>query len=224
MKRTALAMFVKTPGLSPIKTRLAATLGEPGALEFYHLAIKATTALMLSAQQQCSDKLNLFYAIDSKDALDNPLWQELKVIYSGDGNLGQGLAHVYTTLINQYDNVILIGADCPQLTVDRLLQTIQRLARGDEIIMGPSSDGGFYLFAGTKPIADSHWHNVTYSRQTTGQQLINNLKQADYHIMLLPTLTDVDEFTDLSAVLTESSPPLLPEQLAMQQWIKSRLN
>ncbi len=37
----AIAIFVKTPGLSPVKTRLAATIGEEKAKEFYLLSLKA---------------------------------------------------------------------------------------------------------------------------------------------------------------------------------------
>ena len=46
----ALAIFVKTPGLSRIKTRLAAGVGDELAAEFYRLAVEAILAV---AQADC---------------------------------------------------------------------------------------------------------------------------------------------------------------------------
>jgi glycosyltransferase A (GT-A) superfamily protein (DUF2064 family) len=44
-----LAVFVKTPGLSPIKTRLAASVGEQKALEFYRRSLRVTEAVVHAA-------------------------------------------------------------------------------------------------------------------------------------------------------------------------------
>ncbi len=38
--KIAIAIFVKTPGVSPLKTRLAASLGQEKALHFYKLSLK----------------------------------------------------------------------------------------------------------------------------------------------------------------------------------------
>ncbi len=38
---SAIAIFVKTPSLSPVKTRLAATIGEEKAIEFYLMSLRA---------------------------------------------------------------------------------------------------------------------------------------------------------------------------------------
>ena len=39
-KDTAIALFVKTPGLSPVKTRLAASIGAEAALGLYRLCLR----------------------------------------------------------------------------------------------------------------------------------------------------------------------------------------
>ena len=40
----AAAIFVKTPGLSPLKTRLATGIGAAAATDWYRLAARATAA------------------------------------------------------------------------------------------------------------------------------------------------------------------------------------
>ena len=41
LQSTAIAVFVKTPRLSPVKTRLAASIGTPNAEQLYRLCIGA---------------------------------------------------------------------------------------------------------------------------------------------------------------------------------------
>ena len=44
---SAIAIFVKTPGLSPIKTRLAKTLGQVAAENAYRLSVKSIKATVV---------------------------------------------------------------------------------------------------------------------------------------------------------------------------------
>ena len=54
--KTAVAIFVKTPGLSPLKTRLAAGIGNTAAQEIYNHCVKALT-------QTLGDLTDLVYPI-----------------------------------------------------------------------------------------------------------------------------------------------------------------
>jgi glycosyltransferase A (GT-A) superfamily protein (DUF2064 family) len=47
---TALAIFVKTPGLSPVKTRLAEGIGQARAEAFYRLAVDAVAEVALATE------------------------------------------------------------------------------------------------------------------------------------------------------------------------------
>ena len=42
----AIAIFVKTPGISPIKTRLAASIGQQKAEDFYRLSLKSLVSTL----------------------------------------------------------------------------------------------------------------------------------------------------------------------------------
>ena len=57
----AIAIFVKTPGLSPVKTRLAVKLGQKVAEEFHLTSAQAVAETVQTACKQ--DDIQGYYAI-----------------------------------------------------------------------------------------------------------------------------------------------------------------
>ncbi len=114
----AIAVFVKTPGLSPVKARLAATLGQKNA-EAFHLAASRSVASVVQSLSQKTD-IQSYYAVAEKSALTHSYWEDLPCLWQGEGGLGERMAHIYQTLLNTHDFVLLVGADIPQMTVSEL--------------------------------------------------------------------------------------------------------
>lgn len=191
MDRAAVAIFVKTPGLSPIKTRLARDIGEAQALAVYRRLLELTERQVRDAA--ATGLIDGYFAVAEEDAMGDPLWSSLPVVAQGEGDLGMRLAKVYTELEGRYRRVLLIGADCPELTAELLLEA----AAGERFTVGPAVDGGFYLFAGSTPLPSSLWQGVEYSAATTAKMLIDRLS-AFGAVQLLPTLADIDTVDDLN--------------------------
>lgn len=213
---TALAIFVKTPGLSPIKTRLAAGIGETDAGEFYGLAIRAVEAAARSAMED----LVPYWAVAEAQALAHPLWCGLPSLAQGEGQLGQRLDHVYATLLARHGSVLMIGADSPQLTGADLRLAARSL---DPFAMGRAEDGGFWLFGGAVPIASEIWQGVPYSTEQTADRLLAAIEPLG-PTRLLPCLHDVDRAADLQslALALKTLPAPTPEQTALALWLGSR--
>ena len=215
----ALAIFVKTPGLSPIKTRLAATVGAADAIQFHTLACAATAAVAGS----CS-VLTPYWAVAEAAPKARAAWTGFAQIGQGEGNLGERLDHVYAELQARHGRVLLIGADAPQLTPALLERALAALAdRSHPFVLGPAADGGFWLFGGRQPIPRSVWLGVHYSQSDTATQLRDALANSGA-ITTLTTLTDVDDALDLPAVL-ESMDALsdpLPAQRDLVNWLHAR--
>ena len=111
----AIAIFVKTPGLSPIKTRLASSIGVSAAERFHLLSAKAIESVVLDAfraEPACIP----YWAVAEKEAVHTPYWKSFQTIWQGEGSLGERLACVYDELIQQHSFVIFIGADSPHIT------------------------------------------------------------------------------------------------------------
>ena len=188
----ALATFVKTPELSPVKTRLAADIGKTAAHAVYEESVALTAALMSEAADV---GLCPYWAVGEKEALSHPRWKDFPALWTGDGGLGARLFQVYSTLRQQHGRVVLIGADSPQLTAATVAAAAAR--HGDTVI-GAATDGGFYLFAADDDIPRQIWESVEYSRTDT-------LKQLQRHVTasLLPALTDIDDAASLAQVIEE---------------------
>ena len=212
---TAIAIFVKTPGLSPIKTRLAKTIGQTAAESAYRLCVKATQKTVLAVEADS------YFAVAEQRGLRDSLWQGLECIHTGPGCLGQRQHHIYQRLLQRYQQVILIGSDSPQLTVGRLGQAMEAL-RTEQFAVGPALDGGYYLFAGRRPLSREFWTNLSYSRADTCDNLLAALPAK---AALLAPLTDLDTVEDLPQLhreLTALGTALTPQQRAVISWIDNR--
>ena len=203
---TAIAIFVKTPGLSPVKTRLAATLGTAAAEQFYQLCTEAIEETLATT----TTSLNIvpFWAVGEEAGLCHPMWRGFETIYTGEGDLGARQHHIYQTLLAKYPRVILIGADSPQLSASRLNSAIEALDN-HHYALGRAVDGGYYLFAGRAPLRKSIWTDVTYSTADTASQL---LAQLPSKAARLESLTDVDTTEDLIRLRDELAAVITPSK------------
>jgi len=193
---TAIAIFVKTPGLSPIKTRLAADIGSTEAIRFHRLAA-AATAEVISA---CGPLLTPYWAVAEEAAFADETWLGFPRIWQGPGSLGQRLHRIHAQLLNRHDSALLIGADTPQLT-PALLQRSTAMLREPETsyVMGPANDGGFWLFGSKRPVPATTWRAVPYSRHDTADVLRHALRDTG-RLETLPLLADVDNARDVPAL------------------------
>lgn len=220
----AVAIFVKTPGLSPVKTRLAVEIGEQAA-ESFHLASARVVAAVVQQAARVNDKTVLcYYAVAEQSAMQHQHWRNLPCVWQGEGGLGQRMATVYQLLLSRHDFVILVGADSPQMTVDELNTAFACLfsSQNNTMVFGPSVDGGFWLFGGNCDVPLSTWTGITYSAPVTGRQFLGKIKQAGC-VHMLTTLLDVDRPEDiplLAQTFSNITDPL-PEQTALMKLLES---
>lgn len=220
--KTALAIFVKTPGLSPIKTRLAASMGTADAEQFHLLAAKAVAEVAVSAKPEVEPH----WAVAESTGLANALWHALPCVWQGTGELGARLHYVCLQLLVDHDRVLLIGADAPQITVALLHQALYAL--GDPatpFVLGRAADGGFWLFGTRKPVPIEVWNAPHYSTQHTADELSHALA-AHGAIANIAILNDVDNESDAIAVVSDlrALQQPLPAQRLLCDWLQRRFN
>lgn len=217
--RVAIAIFVKTPGFSPIKTRLAATIGREAAEAFHRLAAYAV-AEVASDPRLAGMGATAVWAVAESDAMDAPLWRGLPRIAQGEGDLGVRMRRVYDTLRAEYGAALLLGADAPQIRADDLIMACASFA-ANEYALGPSEDGGFWAFGGKIAAADTAWLGTPWSRSDTRARFVATLRG---DIAGLRTLRDVDAMDDLRAlrVALKTLPAPTPSQSALVAWLDAR--
>lgn len=213
----AVAIFVKTPGRSPVKTRLAERLGTRMAEE-WHRRSAACVADTVRASG-----LPGYWAVAERSALDDPLWAELPRLPQGDGSLGRRMATVHDALIERYGGALLIGADSPQLQAAQLREAADWLdATTSRRVLGPARDGGFWLFGSNRSHPLERWRSVGYSAADTAVRFIDSIGGEAW--LTLEALTDVDVAEDLEAALAElrSLAEPTPGQQALARWLARR--
>lgn len=219
----AIAIFAKTKSLSPVKTRLAADIGESLAGAFYTLSVEAVTEIVKAAQKQ--NDFVPYWALAEKEAVDYTEWYDFSSLWTGEGDLGKRLHNIYSTLRKKHDYVILIGTDSPQLEPEIITNAIKKLRNQPEsCVIGPAHDGGFYLFAAKTPIVEHIWTKVSYSQSVTLEELSSNLAANGITIQLLSSQGDIDTMNDLKPLLNalEANRNLLPAQRKLYRWLQSQ--
>ena len=113
-------------------------------------------------------------------------------------SFGSRLASAFErTFAEQGGPVVLVGSDVPDLEAGHLRHTLKVLDEDpDNVVIGPSPDGGFYLLAAARPLGETlaqvHWR----CRQTLSS-LKDALRQQGRNIVLLAPLADLDRRSDL---------------------------
>jgi rSAM/selenodomain-associated transferase 1 len=92
--------------------------------------------------------------------------------------------------------VALVGSDLPSVTAPLIREAFTLLGRDrDALVLGPASDGGYYLIAATRvpPVFDAiAWGSGDVLAQTRAAA-----RQSSIRVHLLPPLDDVDTPDDL---------------------------
>lgn len=220
--KTALAIFVKTPGVSPVKTRLANSIGKEAAESFFRACIKTVEKTALKVFSLSNGSIQPYWAVGEEECLSRNIWENLPRIYTGPGDLGSRLYKVYKTLLEKNNSVLLIGADSPQITAQLIISSNSLVLSGKRFIIGPAADGGFYLFGGKYPISKNIWTRVNYSTRETMDHLVQNIRVLG-EVTTLETLVDVDEVNDLHTLANELKKTGIKLQLKLAEWMKTRL-
>ena len=196
-------IFVKTPALSPVKTRLWPGLGRERAEALYLLSAAAVASVAGQAPRRAG--LQPYWAVAEAAALPADAWTGLPRLPQGDGSLGARMAQVYRALRLRHHGAILIGADSPQLVTAALERAAHWLASAQpRLVIGRAADGGFWLFGGNVPLPGRAWLRPRYSRAGTADQFVAAMQ--DYGRWLsLETLRDIDTATDLPDVRAQLS-------------------
>jgi rSAM/selenodomain-associated transferase 1 len=209
-----LGVFAKYWEPGAAKTRLATSIGAERAAGVYR-AFLATT---LRRTEGLAERRVLAYTPPIRRtefaAIASSRWTLWE---QGCGDLGQRISRYFADAVrHQATQTVLIGSDSPTVPLEyihdafRMLETVP-------VVLGPSSDGGYYLIgiAGDVPplFEDIPWSSADVWRQT-----IRRLGQWGCPYAELPAWYDVDDIQHLlrleaELVETVSSDPLLGELL-----------
>ena len=189
MNKNLIIVFVRTPELGKVKTRLAKSIGDVSALTIYKLLLTHTATVL---HDLSFDKV-VYY---SEKMEENDFWEarlfEKKLQKGAD--LGERMQHAFETAFEQgYQKVLIIGSDLFDLKSIHITTAFEALENHD-LTIGPSLDGGYYLL-GMKELYPAVFKNKKWGTDSILGNTLKDLQQQN--VKLLEALNDIDTFEDL---------------------------
>ncbi len=140
----------------------------------------------------------------SGDFFRRILPQSIGLIEAWLPNFGDCLFHtVREILARGHDSAVVLNADSPTLPTAFLVETAEVLARpGDRAVLGPSSDGGYYLL-GLKFAHRRMFDDVAWSTERVAEQSLARAREIGLDVHMLPAWYDVDDIDGLRRLQAE---------------------
>lgn len=190
-----LIIFTRFPEPGKAKTRLIPALGSEGAAELQHKMTKNIVSVALKCKENQNISLQIYYQGGSQSAMKNWLG-DLTYILQAEGGLGAKLIKAAKNAFNTGSSkVVLIGADCPGLSDTILTQAFSCLDKAD-LVLGPATDGGYYLIGMTHPYLFL-FDNISWGSNAVLKQTLSLAQQQKLTVALLEKLHDIDRPEDI---------------------------
>lgn len=203
MIKSCLIQFAKAPVLGKVKTRLSSALDEEQRNDL-HCAMTAWTCEQLS--QVPNTTLELWVDGDCSLAFFQHLAQQhcCKLKEQQGVDLGARMNTACQQALQQYQQVVITGSDCPFITPDTVEYAIKGLTEHDFVFV-PADDGGYVLLA-MRVYESSVFENIAWGSDSVLEASLSQIKKKQLQYSLLPSLPDIDRPQDLSLLTNPSLP------------------
>lgn len=193
-------VFAKAPQPGSVKTRLIPMLGAAGATSLHMLL---TQRALTTACTAGLGRVDLHCAPDTSDPFFGMCRTRYRVnlLPQSAGDLGVRMRGAFDFALRGARWAILIGSDCPALTVFHLRRAAAKLAAGKDAVFVPTEDGGYALIGlsrcDSRLFEDICWGESGVMNST--RRRLTNLGW-DWHE--IETLWDVDRPEDYRRLLS----------------------
>jgi uncharacterized protein len=210
----AFAVMVKAPRTGEVKTRLVPPLRPEEAARLSVCFIRDVLANLLAACARVSADCYAAYSPPGSERLfSDVLPESVRLLPPRSVGLAQSLPDAIEDLISAgYEGACLINADSPTLPTSLLVEAITRLrAPGDRLILGPATDGGYYLI-GLKHPHRQLFQDIDWSTERVYRQTAQRAESIGLELVTLPRWYDIDDAASLGSLCSELFGGRLPPQ------------
>lgn len=195
MKRVIL-VFARAPVPGETKTRLIPALGEVGAATLQQRMLERTLNITTEVEN-C--EVQLWCTPNTIHPSFGRLEREhrCRLLLQQGNDLGERMAQAMQQALSTYRAAIVIGTDCPELTSKDLEQAFGKLDAGNDAVIGPAADGGYYLL-GLNRLEPDLFSGIDWGSDKVLAQTLARLERNGlcYHRMSIKH--DLDRPEDLS--------------------------
>ena len=204
-------IFAKAPKLGGVKTRLS--LPAPESMALHEAFVEDVVHSSTGAWEQIlwsDDERHPFF-----ERFNMPRYRQV-----GEG-LSARLLHAFERALTVHSKVVVIGTDAPTLPKQRLSEAFRALD-GNDAVIGPSCDGGYYLL-GLKKVQPSVFDPMLdWSGAALFVQTMERFREAQLSTMVLPFWFDVDRPIDLRLLDILTAQDVAPKTEAVLEMLKRK--
>ncbi len=188
----AVILFARQPVPGQVKTRLQSEWPADTVCRIYEAFLEDARLQLLALE-----KTDCFVSIQSnfgKDYFEPFAAGGFRLIEQVGEDLGQRLQQAFAGRFEEgYERVVIIGSDSPTLPVDYIQQALQSAT---DLVLGPSTDGGYYLIGMAGQVTDV-FAGIDWGTDRVLALTLEKVKQSRASLSLLPPWYDVDTPDDL---------------------------
>ena len=192
----SLIIFTRYPEVGKTKTRLIPAIGAEKAANLQ----RQMTELTLKKTEELKLKLDLnvyiYFAGGNQSLMKKWLGKDWLFKTQSQGDLGKKMYSAFTDSFAQGDKQsILIGIDCPSLSIE-ILATAFEAIKNHDLLIGKAEDGGYYLI-GLNQLRYELFKNISWGTSQVFAETMTIAEKLNLSIYHLPILRDIDRPEDL---------------------------
>ncbi len=190
MPETLLQLFAKPPEVGKVKTRLIPDVGAQAATRIYRHCLQHNLDLL--------DQSSFVGQLWLSNRCETGLMKMDKIHYQQGDDLGQRMYHAMSSQFasGHYNKIILIGADCLDLT-PQLLREVEAKLEDHQLILIPALDGGYVLIAASQHISPQLFSDIDWSSERVLRQTLQKATDHGISKLVMNPLRDIDHIEDI---------------------------
>jgi uncharacterized protein len=195
----AIGIVCKAPQAGLSKTRLAKAVGAAAASELSACFLRDVAEAIAAVPEALGRRGYGVYAPAGAESIMRQLLPaNFGLLLQAGDDLGHVLIGATRALLDAgHDCMLLVNGDSPTLPPRFLTQAIEALrAPGDRMVLGPASDGGYYLI-GLKQPHQELFRRIAWGTETVARSTCERAAEISLATMLLPEWYDVDDIETL---------------------------
>lgn len=198
-----LLLFVRDPNSEGVKTRLADVIGSKAARELYRCFLSDMLAALKEGNFPITIYVHPAVAVPTtRKALGERYQYRPQTGDDLGSNMHQAFAEAFA---DGCQRAVLIGSDLPDLPLDAVNEAF-RLLHTVDCVIGPSTDGGYYLIGFTpRGFVSEAFSHMSWGSASVLNDTISRTEDHGRRVKRLPSWRDIDTVEDLQDFFLRTS-------------------
>lgn len=203
-----LILFTKAPHICRVKTRMSPALSHRECL-FLHKKLTENAI----RQFRSNNRFKLIIYTTRIDKVRHLYPRGISVKKQTGSNLGFKMHNAIMHEMKNTQHVVLIGSDCLMLDINYVYSAFENLSKANDIVLGPTIDGG-YVLIGMKKQNTFLFDHIPWGTSSVIDKTLASAHKRGRKITSLEKISDLDTIEDLYQLNKQDSLPRWANSLA----------